>query len=126
MKDRHKKTYPGALQMNDWQTDHSSKLTSSIEAASQALNSNKSLDRNQALKLLIDCRTLALRLAGQGMDIALSSWQYQVTLKGFEAVWLAGWLNDPDLQKEAELTPAHIATLGYLLAQQQSYNKLQK
>ena len=112
--------------MNYWETDHSSDLASNIEAASQALNSTKSLDRNQALKLLIECRTLALRLAGQGMDIALSSWQDRVTLKGFEAVWLSGWLDDPDLQNEAELTPAHIATLGYLLAQQQSRTNLNK
>ncbi len=109
--------------MNDWETDHSSDLASSIEAIDQALNNSKFLERHQALKLLLECRTLALRLAGQGMDIALSSWQDRVTLKGFEAVWLSGWLDDPDLQNEAELTPAHIATLGYLLAQQQSYTK---
>ncbi len=112
--------------MKYWETDHFYDLASNIEPASQALNISKSPDRNQALKLLIECRTLALRLAGQGMDIALSSWQDRVTLKGFEAVWLSGWLDDPDLQNEAELTPAHVATLGYLLAQQQSHTNPNK
>ena len=100
--------------MNDWGTDHSSDLTSSTEPEPEILapNSTKSLDRNQAVKLLVECHILALRLAGQGMDKALSSWQDRDTLKGFEEVWLSGWLDDPALQNEAQLTSAQIATLG--------------
>ncbi len=118
--------------MNDWEMDKPTASAPGIEPSNQpgspdqTQNNSKTLDRNQALKLLLECHTLALRLAEQGMDVALSSWQDRLILKGFEEVWLAGWLNDPDLQNEAQLTPAHIATLGYLLAQQQSQTKSNK
>jgi hypothetical protein len=78
-----------------------------------------SLDRGEALKLLEECRNLAAKLTEQGMDIELNNRQDRLTLQGFETVWLSGWLEDSELQTEAGLSPAHIATLGYLLAQQQ-------
>ncbi len=82
-----------------------------------------SLDRNHAFNYLVECRNLAVKLTELGMDIEVRSSKDRIILAGFEAVWLSGWLNDTELQGEVGLTPAHIATLGYLLAQQQSYNK---
>ena len=117
--------------MSAWGTDRTPDLasgtmerpvkTSSLE---RRLNNSKSpdLDRNQALTLLLECRALALNLAEQGMDLEIKSPQDRAILKGFEAVWLSGWLEDLTLQSEAGLSPAHIATLGYLLAQQQSHS----
>ena len=88
---------------------------------SKFVSGSSSPDRNQALLLLKECRILAERLDDKKMDIAISSPEDRQALKGFETVWLAGWLSDTDLQKEARLTAAHIAILGYLLAQQQGH-----
>lgn len=96
--------------------------TSKTETRTEKLKQG-SLDRQQAFNYLVEGRSLAVRLAGQGMDIEVSSKKGQIILAGFEAVWLSGWLNDTELQSEAGLTPANIATLGYLLAQQQSHTR---
>lgn len=81
---------------------------------------SNSLDRSQALALLKGCRRLAVRLDEQGSDIAINSPEDRQILREFEKVWQAGYLSDSTLPQEAELSPAHIAILGYLLAQEQS------
>lgn len=77
-------------------------------------------NRDKALNILRECRQLAKSFEEEGLGIAISRAEDRQALKGFEQVWLEGWLSDTTLPGEAGLTPAHIAILGYLLAQEQA------
>jgi hypothetical protein len=74
------------------------------------------MGRSEAILLLGFCIILARRVAAEGVNIELSE-EDRENLAGFNRVYKAGWLDDPDFHRQAGLGRSDITNLGYLASQ---------
>lgn len=77
------------------------------------------MKRAEAIALLTACVPLADRLAALGINIELTA-EYRLALAGFNKVWLADWLDDPDIHRQAGLGRADIGALSFMVTRDQT------
>lgn len=76
------------------------------------------MTRTEAISLLAACVPLANRLTALGVDIPLTS-KDRTALAGFNQVWFAEWLDDPDIHRQAGLSSNDIWVLNFVVTQVQ-------
>ncbi len=81
------------------------------------LDRGNTVKRIEAIALLVACVPLADRLAAMGVNIELTE-QDRTALAGFNKVWLADWLDDPDIHRQAGLSRSDIGSLNFVAAMQ--------
>ena len=86
--------------------------------------SDKRMLKAEAVASLSSCRYLARKLASHGVDVELNK-RDRAVLRGFDRVWLDGWLEDYDIAKVAGLSPADINLLN-MVASVETTKKMQQ
>lgn len=73
--------------------------------------SEKRMSRFEAVTLLQACFPLVRKIAEKGADVELTE-QDRAIMNGFDRLWAASWLLDPELPPQAGLTRLDINVLS--------------